>query len=162
MSSYLCLTWTLAMDVCTGEFVQVLNKGDLPLVYHFDQPATVRIYNSAYKYVTYRSKETLANATALCHRTGRNRLWLVCPYQCHSTLLWNRSTTMKKWENTSTLRNRRMELFPLQRKQRAIPNLLKKKSFMCTVAATYHGTDTMLMMTQPCATTAENGFTNLW
>ena len=61
----LCLTRTLTMDVCRGEFIQILNKGE----YHWYtistigclQPATVRVYNSASKYVTYRNKEEIAS-----------------------------------------------------------------------------------------------------
>ena len=90
----LCLTRSLALNVCSGEFVQVLNKGDC----HWytistigcQHPATVRVYDSASKYITYRNKEEIVsllctpelkeNHTSLheCpHSDGRNRLWLV-------------------------------------------------------------------------------------
>ena len=90
----LYLTRTLALNVCSGEFVQVLNKGDC----HWytistigcQHPATVRVYDSASKYITYRNKEEIVsllctpelkeNHTSLheCpHSDGRNRLWLV-------------------------------------------------------------------------------------
>ena len=61
----LCLTRTLALNVCSGEFVQILNKGDC----HWytistigcQHPATVRVYDSASKYITYRNKEEIAS-----------------------------------------------------------------------------------------------------
>ena len=61
----LCLTQTLVLNVCSGEFVQVLNKGDC----HWytistigcQHPATVRVYDSASKYITYRNKKEKAS-----------------------------------------------------------------------------------------------------
>ena len=40
-----------------------------------------------------------------------------------------------------------VKYFHFSESNEQFPNQLKKKSFMCTVAATPHGTDIMLMMT---------------
>ena len=172
----LCLTRTLALDVCTAEFVQVLNKGD----YHWytistigcQQPATVRVYDSASKYVTYRNKEeiasllctpksditlhymnvqiqmggtdcglfSLASATALCHG--------VDPTSC----VFDQGKMRKHFWHCLT--NRKMELFPLCRKRRAIPQPVKEEKFHvychCRLPWDRHHADDDMTMCNSC------------
>ena len=61
----LCLTRTLSLDICQGEFVKILNKNNnhwfTISTIGCKYPATVRVYDSATKYVTYRNKEEISS-----------------------------------------------------------------------------------------------------
>jgi len=148
----------LALGVCTAGFVQVLNKGD----YHWytistigcQQPATVRVYDSApnseitlhYMNVQIQMGGTdcglfsLASATALCHG--------VDPMSC----VFNRGKMRKHFWHCLT--NWKMELFPLYRKQRAIPQSVKEEKFHvychCRLPWDRHHADDDMTMCNSC------------
>ena len=147
----LCLTRTLALNVCSGEFVQVLNKGDC----HWytistigcQHPATVRVYDSASKYITYRNKEEIVSL--LCSPERKITLHYMNVHiqmggtDCGLFSLANATALCHGVDPTSCiydqqqmrkhfwhcLTNRTMELFPLHRKRRIMAQPVKVENF---------------------------------
>lgn len=172
----LCLTRTLALDVCRGAFVQVLNKGDS----HWytistiacQEPATVRVYDSASKHVTYRNKEEIASL--LCTRTSKITLLYMNVHMqmggsdcglfalatatalCHgvdpTTCIYDQEKMRQHLH--ACLTKRKMTLFPLSRKRRAHPQPVKEETYPvychCRLPWDKHHTEDGMTMCNNC------------
>lgn len=146
------LAQTLAFEICGAEFVQVLNKSEshwfIISTVGCKQPATVRVYDSASKYVTYRNKEEIASL--LCTpkseitlqymnvqiQTGANDCGLFALANatalCHgldpTSCVYNQAKMREHFKHC--LIQRRMEPFPLQKKRRVILRPAKEENFL--------------------------------
>lgn len=172
----LCLTQTLALDVCTGELVQILNKD---AAHWFtistigcQQPATVRVYDSASKYVTFRNQEEIASllftptsSITLQYMNAHMQMGgsdcglfalatatALCYGVDPTTCVYDQESMRQHFH--ACLTNRKITLFPLKRNRRPHPQPLKEETYPvychCRLPWDKHHTEDGMTMCDGC------------